>query len=212
MGRAAITRLNKLGAVIDISQLSKAAALEVIALSKTPVIASHSNVRALTNVSRNLSDEEIDALAAKGGVLHIAPFRGYLFDSTDPTLDQNIRAARRKAGLVEDNYYPFELYWEIDDPAAQQAFLSEVSSLLGPGSIDAMVNHIDYVVQRVGVDHVGIGTDFNHGSGIAGFNDASEALNITRALLERGYSEADIAKIWGGNFIRVWQASNQSGQ
>ncbi len=212
LGRAAITRLNKLGAVIDISQLSKAAALEVIALSKTPVIASHSNVRALTNVSRNLSDEEIDALAAKGGVLHIAPFRGYLFDSTDPTLDQNIRAARRKAGLVEDNYYPFELYWEIDDPAAQQAFLSEVSSLLGPGSIDAMVNHIDYVVQRVGVDHVGIGTDFNHGSGIAGFNDASEALNITRALLERGYSEADIAKIWGGNFIRVWQASNQSGQ
>lgn len=210
LGRAAVERINRLGGVLDISQLSKAAALEVIELSSTPVIASHSNVRALTNVSRNLSDEEIDALAAKGGVMHIAPFRGYLFDSTDPELDKNIRAARRKAGLVEDNYYPFELYWEIDDPAAQQAFLGEVSALLGPGSIEAVVNHIDYVVQRVGVEHVGIGTDFNHGSGIAGFNDASEAANITRALLDRGYSAEDIEKIWGGNFIRVLKASSQT--
>jgi membrane dipeptidase len=209
LGRAAISRLNKLGAVVDISQLSKAAALEVIALSTAPVIASHSNVRALTDVSRNLSDEEIDALAAKGGVIHIAPFRGYLFDSTDPQLDKDIRAARRKAGLKEDSYYPFELYWEMDDKVAQQAFLNEVSGLLGPGSIAAMVDHIDYIVQRVGVDHVGIGTDFNHGSGIVGFNDASEARGVTQGLLERGYSAADIEKIWGGNFLRVFaQAAN----
>ncbi|MFN3235626.1 MAG: dipeptidase [Pseudomonadales bacterium] len=210
LGRAAISRLNELGAVVDISQLSKAAALEVIALSKAPVIASHSNVRALTDVSRNLSDEEIDALAAKGGVIHIAPFRGYLFDSTDPQLDKDIRAARRKAGLKEDSYYPFELYWEMEDKAAQQAFLNEVSGLLGPGSIAAMVDHIDYIVQRVGVDHVGIGTDFNHGSGIVGFNDASEARGVTRGLLERGYSATDIEKIWGGNFLRVFeQAAKQ---
>ena len=206
-GRAAVDRLNELGAVIDISQLSKNAALEVIERSSAPVIASHSNVRALTDVSRNLSDEEIDALASKGGVLHIAPFRGYLFDSTDPQLDKDIRAARLKAGIKEDSYYPFELYWEIEDPEIQQAFLSEVSELLGPGSIPAMVNHIDYVVKRVGVDHVGIGTDFNHGSGVNGFNDASEALNVTKALMERGYSEDDIAKIWGGNFLRVFNAA-----
>lgn len=203
-GRLAIQKLNQLGAVIDISQLSKKAALEVIELSTAPVIASHSNVRALTDVSRNLSDEELDQLAAKGGVIHIAPFRGYLFDSTDPQLDKNIRAARIKAGIKEDNYYPFELYWEIADPEAQQAFLSEVSGLLGPGSIDAMVNHIDYVVQKVGVDHVGIGTDFNHGSGISGYNDASEAFNITQALLDRGYTEEEVGKIWGGNFLRVF--------
>lgn len=210
LGRAAISRLNELGAVVDISQLSKAAALEVIALSKAPVIASHSNVRALTDVSRNLSDEEIDALAAKGGVIHIAPFRGYLFDSTDPQLDKDIRAARRKAGLKEDSYYPFELYWEMEDKVAQQAFLNEVSGLLGPGSIAAMVDHIDYIVQRVGVDHVGIGTDFNHGSGIVGFNDASEARGVTQGLLERGYSAKDIEKIWGGNFLRVFeQAAKQ---
>ncbi len=208
-GKAVVTRLNQLGAVIDISQLSKNAAMQVIELSSAPVIASHSNVRALTDVSRNLSDEELDLLAKKGGVIHIAPFRGYLFDSTDPALDKNIRAARIKAGIKEDNYYPFELYWEIEDPEIQQAFLSEVSNLLGPGSIDAMVNHIDYVVQRVGIDHVGIGTDFNHGSGIAGYDDASEALNVTKALLDRGYSEEDVRKIWGENFLRVFAASSK---
>ena len=70
-----------------------------------------------------------------------------------------------------------------------------------------MIDHIDYIAKRIGVDHVGIGTDFNHGSGIEGFDDASEALNVTVELLKRGYSEEDIKKIWGGNFIRVWQAA-----
>jgi membrane dipeptidase len=138
-------------------------------------------------------------------VIHVAPFRGYLFDSSDPELDANIRAARRAAGVTEDYLYPFELYWEIDDPEAQAAFLGSVSELLGPGSLDDMLDHIDYIARRVGVDHVGIGTDFNHGSGITDFNDASEALNVTVGLLQRGYSAGDIEKIWGGNFIRVWR-------
>ncbi|MBT3869664.1 MAG: dipeptidase, partial [Gammaproteobacteria bacterium] len=80
-----------------------------------------------------------------------------------------------------------------------------VSELLGPGKIDDMLNHLDYIVERVGVDHVGIGTDFNHGSGIEGFADASEALNVTTALLARGYSAEEIEKIWGGNFLRVFR-------
>ena len=73
------------------------------------------------------------------------------------------------------------------------------------GSIDVMLNHLDYVVERVGIDHVGIGTDFNHGSGIEGYGDASEAANVTAALLERGYSQQEIEKIWGGNFLRVFR-------
>ena len=174
-------------------------------VSNSPVIASHSNVRALTDVSRNISDEELDALKANGGVIHIAPFRAYLFDSTDPALDQRIRAARVEAGLKEDYYYPFELYWEIEDPAAKAAFTGAISDILGPGSVDAMLNHVDYVVQRIGIDHVGIGTDFNHGSRVEGFKDASEALNVTVGLLKRGYSEAEIRKIWGENFVRVWR-------
>ena len=207
LGRLAIQRINALGGIVDISQLSKAAALQVLALSTTPVIASHSNVWHLSNVSRNLTDEEIDLIGENGGVIHIAPFRGYLFDSSNKELDGLIRVARQEAGIEEDYYYPFELYWEIDDAAVQTKFLSTVSELLGPGSMDDVLNHIDYVAQRIGVDHVGIGTDFNHGSDITGFDDASEALNVTKGLLARGYSQQDIEKIWGGNFIRVFAAA-----
>jgi membrane dipeptidase len=160
----------------------------------------------LSNVSRNLSDEEIDRIGQIGGVVHIAPFRGYLFDSSDKELDAGIRAVRRTAEIKEDYYYPFELYWEIEDEEVQQTFLNAVSELLGPGSIDDMLDHIDYVVKRIGIDHVGIGTDFNHGSGIGGFEDASDALNVTVALMERGYSQQDIEKIWGANFLRVFRA------
>jgi len=210
LGVSAIERINALGGVVDVSQLSKPATLQAITLSKAPVIASHSNVRALSDVSRNLSDEEIDRIGATGGVIHVAPFRGYLFDSTDKQLDANIRAARRAAGVTEDYLYPFELYWEIEDPQARAAFTGAISDLLGPGSLDVMLDHIDYIAKRIGVDHVGIGTDFNHGSRIAGFADASEALNVTVGLLERGYSASDIKKIWGENFLRVFRAAEKS--
>ncbi len=209
LGREAVRRINALGAVLDVSQLSKQATLELIALSKDPVIASHSNVRALTDVTRNLSDEEIDAIAAKGGVVHVSPFRGYLYDSNDPVLDANIRAARREAGITEDYYYPFELYWEIEDKDVKNKFVSAISALMGAGSIDALIDHIDYIAERVGIDHVGFGSDYNHGGGIAELKDASEAVNLTRRLLERGYSKEDINKFWGGNFLRVWQQAHQ---
>jgi membrane dipeptidase len=122
-------------------------------------------------------------------------------------MDSNIRAVRKESGIDEDYLYPFELYWEIDDIDLKKDFLTRISTLLGPIGLKEMVNHIDYIAKRIGVDHVGIGTDFNHGSGIEGFDDASEALNVTVELLKRGYSEEDIKKIWGGNFIRVWQAA-----
>ena len=204
-GRTAVQRFNELGAVIDISQLSTEAALEVISLSRKPVIASHSNARALTNVSRNLSDAEIRKLAQRGGVIHVAPFAGYLFDSQNPEIDAGIRTLRRKAGIDEDYLYPFELYWEIGDASVKTEFLTGVRGLLGPISLDTMLDHIDHIVGLVGVDHVGIGTDFNHGSGIPGYIDASDSLNVTLGLLQRGYSESQIGKIWGGNFLRVWR-------
>lgn len=207
LGKAAVERINALGGIIDISQLSSQAALQAIELSITPVIASHSNVRALTNVSRNLSNEEIDRIGETGGVIHVAPFRGYLFNSSDPNMDSNIRAVRKESGIDENYLYPFELYWEIDDIDLKKDFLTRISTLLGPIGLNEMIAHIDYIAKRIGVDHVGIGTDFNHGSGIEGFDDASEALNVTIELLKRGYSEDDIVKIWGGNFIRVWQAA-----
>ena len=210
LGKATVAKINALGGIMDISQLATEAAMQVMALSSTPVIASHSNVRALTNVSRNLSDPEIDRIGETGGVIHIAPFRGYLFDSADPDMDTNIRAVRKESGIEEDYLYPFELYWEIDDPAIRKDFLTRTSALLGPIGLGEMLDHVDYIVERIGVDHVGIGTDFNHGSGIIGFNDASEALNVTVELLKRGYTEDDITKIWGGNFIRVWRAAEKA--
>jgi membrane dipeptidase len=209
LGEAAIDRINALGAIVDVAQLSKAAMLQVLARTTAPVIASHSNVWALSNVRRNLQDEEIDRIGANGGVIHISSFKGYLFDSSDKVLDTDIRAARREAGIAEDYDYPFELYWEISDSAIQKTFLTSVSEILGPGSIEDMLNHIDYVVGRIGVDHVGIGTDFNHGSGIEGFSDASQALNVTIGLLRRGYTRREIEKIWGGNFVRVFREAER---
>ena len=167
-------------------------------------------MRALTDVTRNLSDEEIDRIGETGGVIHIAPFRGYLFDSSDSNMDKNIRAVRKESGIEENYLYPFELYWEIDDPAIRRDFLTRTNALLGPIGLNEMLDHVDYIVDRIGVDHVGIGTDFNHGSGIIGFNDASEALNVTLELLKRGYSKDDITKIWGGNFIRVWRTAEKA--
>jgi len=210
LGKAAIEKINGLGGIMDISQLSSQAALQAMDLSIAPVIASHSNVRALTDVSRNLSDEEIDRIGQTGGVIHVAPFRGYLFNSSDPDMDANIRAVRKDSGIDEDYLYPFELYWEIDDMTVKKDFLNRISTLLGPIGLREMLDHVDYIAKRIGVDHVGIGTDFNHGSGIEGFDDASEALNVTIALLKRGYSEEDIVKIWGGNFMRVWRAAEKA--
>jgi membrane dipeptidase len=210
LGEQAIKRVNALGGVVDVSQLSRQATLQVLKLSSAPVIASHSNVQALSNVRRNLSDEEIDRIGETGGVIHVAAFRGYLFDSSDQALDARIRHARLAAGLPEAYDYPYELYWELEGLEAQQAYVGTISDILGPGRIDDMLKHIDYIVARIGIDHVGIGNDFNHGGGIEGFEDASGALNVTAGLLAKGYSTADIRKIWGQNFLRVMRAAEQA--
>lgn len=203
LGRSAVARINELGGVIDVSQMSKNAALQTAALSTTPVIASHSGARALSNVTRNLSDEEIDLIGERGGVIHIAVFGAYLVDLSDPQLLERIIEVRLRHGLPEAWAYPYELYWELPDKAAQQAFLGEMKATLGTPDLDRLIDHIDYVAGRISVSHVGIGSDFNHGGGIEGFQEADEAGNLTAALLRRGYSPEDVTKIWGGNFLRV---------
>ena len=204
LGKAAIQRINELGAILDVSQMSKAATLQALQLSKAPIIASHSNVKSISDVNRNLSDEEIDLFGQKGGVIHLSPFRAYLLDYSDKALVERIKVARRAAGVDEVYSYPFELYWEIKDPAKKYAFLKSISDIIGPADVNNLIDHIDYIVKRIGVNHVGIGTDFNHGSGIDGFVDAADALNVTIGLVRRGYSSAAIEKIWGGNFLRVF--------
>lgn len=209
LGIAAIQRINDLGGIVDISQMSASASLQAISLSTAPVIASHSNIRSITNVSRNLSDLEIDNIADAGGVIHVAAFGAYLVDLSDPITLAEIIQVRVQHGLPEAYSYPYELYWELSDAKAKRAFLTEMRSVIGPGSIDDMLVHIDYIVARVGIDHVGIGNDFNHGSGIQGFADAADSENLTAALIEGGYSTADIQKIWGVNFLRVMKKAEQ---
>jgi membrane dipeptidase len=168
IGKQAVAKLNRLGVIIDISQLTPAGVLQVLELTKAPVIASHSDVRALVENTRTLSDRELDAIKANGGVVDVTPFNNYL-RRVPPGLDAEARAKLPRA------------------------------------TVSDLVDHIDYIVKRIGIDHVGIGTDFNHGAGIEGFDDESEAPNVTRELVRRGYSEAQIAKIWGGNFLRVFR-------
>ncbi|PCH63492.1 MAG: dipeptidase [SAR86 cluster bacterium] len=211
LGIAAIERINALGAVVDISQLSKAAALQVMRLSTSPVIASHSNAKSISDVTRNLSDEEIDLMGETGGVIHVAAFKGYLLNISEPEFIVELKRLRREAGISEEYNYPYELYWEIEDPADAAAYIAAASDLMGPATVDHMLDHIDYIVNRIGIDHVGIGNDFNHGSGIEGYDDASESENITIGLLNRGYSKSEIAKIWSGNFLRVLDAAATQG-
>ena len=203
LGRQAVQRIDALGGIVDVSQMSKAATLQAIDLSDTPIIATHSNAKQLSDVTRNLSDEEIDRIGETGGVIHIAAFSAYLVDLTSPDMRSAIRDVRLAAGLPETYSYPYELYWELDDEAEKISFLTNMRELVGREDVARMVDHVDYVAARIGIDHVGIGTDFNHGGGIVGFAEADSAQNVTEELLRRGYSPSDIEKIWGGNFLRV---------
>lgn len=203
LGREAIARIDALGGIVDVSQMSKAATLQAIELTQTPVIASHSGVRVLSDTTRNLSDEEIDRIGERGGVIHIAVFSAYLVDLSDPDLLQKIRDVRLVAGLPATYSYPYELYWELDDPAEKLQFLQNMRALVGQEDVARLVDHIDYVVDRIGIDHVGVGTDFNHGGGVVGFLEAQDAGSVTQELVDRGYSKEDIGKIWSGNFLRV---------
>lgn len=209
LGVAAVERIDTLGGLIDVSQMSKAATLQAIEIATLPVIASHSNAKALSDVTRNLSDEEIDRIGETGGVIHIAAFSAYLVDLSDPDLKASIRDVRLAAGLPETYSYPYELYWELKSDEEKMTFLTNMRALVGGETVSRMVDHIDYVVQRIGVDHVGIGSDFNHGGGIVGFEEASAALAVTEELVARGYTDDDINKIWGGNFLRVLNAAGK---
>jgi membrane dipeptidase len=209
LGVAAVKRIDELGGIIDVSQMSKAATLQAIEVATLPVIATHSNAKALSNVTRNLSDEEIDRIGETGGVVHIAAFSAYLVDLSDPDLQAQIRDVRLAAGLPETYSYPYELYWELKTDAEKLAFLTNMRALVGRETVSRMVDHIDYVVDRAGIDHVGIGTDFNHGGGIVGFEEADSAANVTAELVRRGYSDDEIGKIWGGNFLRVFAAASE---
>lgn len=205
LGRQAVARLNDLGVLIDVSQLSTDAFLETLRLTRAPVAATHSNVRALVDNTRNLSDAELDAIKANDGVVQVTPFNTYLLRLDAPTRER-VRAVRVKHGLSPEFRAGTDGYPTLAD-GPQQAFLDELATVQPRATVSDYADHIDYIARRIGWRHVGIGTDFDHGAGVTGFDSAAEAPNVTRELLRRGYTEEQVAAIWSGNFLRVLRAA-----
>ena len=199
-GKEVVKEMNRLGMIIDVSHISDKSFFDVLKVSQAPVMASHSSVRAIAHHKRNLSDEMIKALAAKGGVIQICLLDEYIKDP-DTT-----NVGYQKITELRKSYYS---RWDSLTDTQKAEFrkkrneLEEKYPVIMP-SVKDYVNHIDHVVKLVGVDYVGIGSDFDGGGGLADCADVSQFPNITKELISRGYSEKDIMKIWGGNFFRVF--------
>lgn len=200
-GAQVVTEMNRLGMIIDVSHVSDSTFYDVLRLSKAPVIASHSCARALCNNPRNLSDQMLQALAAKGGVVQICFMSDYL-KAIKPNPD---REAAIKA--LEEKYGPMS---ELKSPQKRRQYRTEYYEInekypREKATVQDVVDHIEHVIRIVGVDYVGIGTDVDGGGDISGCEDVSEMPNITIELVKRGHSEAEIRKIWGENFMRVFR-------
>ena len=204
-GRLAVARLNDLGVLIDVSQLSTPALLQTLELTRSPVAATHSNARALIDNGRNLSDAELDAIKANGGVVQLTPFNSYLVEP-DAAARERIAAVRAEHGLPAAFASANEGYGTLA-AGPQQAFLDALAPLLPRATVADYVAQIDYVARRIGWEHVGIGTDFDDVAGITGFDSEAEAPNVTAELLRRGYTPEQVEAIWSGNFLRVLRAA-----
>jgi membrane dipeptidase len=196
-----LNEMNRLGIIVDVSHISDSAFYQVVKLSKTPVIASHSNARALCNHPRNMTDGMIEVLANNGGVIHVNFYSGYLKLTENNTALTNKQISKYKkkwAHLLETENGRKEYERALSVIKNKPPVPPEVT-------IDDIINHIDYIVKLVGINHVGIGSDFDGGGGVSGLEDVSQLGNITSQLLKLGYSQKDIEKLWSGNFIRVFR-------
>ncbi len=205
LGKQAVAEMNRLGIIVDISQITKKAVLQAVELSKAPVVASHVGVKAKVDTGRNLTDEEMKAIAAKGGVVHIVAFPSYL---KGPSKEQEADLARIEKSFGLKTFTDAGSKLSKDQmPAFMKAMTEYRERWANAGaSVVDMADSIDYAVKLIGIDHVGIATDMEHGGGVIGYASAAEAPNLTKELVKRGYSERDIAKLWSGNFLRAWKA------
>lgn len=214
MGERVIAEMNRLGMMVDVSHPSKGAMLRAAELSKAPIIASHSAVRALCDHPRNMDDEMLKALAKTGGVIQMVGFASYIRTPKpdSPERVAALQALRKEFGLPEPSGGPGALQAAVNAlPAARRtqydARVADINTRLPAdrATVKDFVDHIDYAVKLIGIDHVGISSDFDGGGGLDGWNDASETFNVTLELVRRGYTEERIAKIWSGNLLRVME-------
>lgn len=200
-GEQVIRELNRLGVMVDVSHMSRKATLDAIRISRAPVIGSHSSMYALRAHPRNIDDEALEALAARGGVVQLVPLHSFLNDDP-PEADAAFIALFEEFG-IEGTWQARRL--RSDRRAEFERRYADLEERWPLATVSDFVDHIEHAVSRVGVDHVGIGTDFDGGGELTGWADASETLNLTVELLRRGYTEEQIRKIWGGNLLRVWR-------
>jgi microsomal dipeptidase-like Zn-dependent dipeptidase len=217
IGQQAVHRLNDLGVIIDVSQMSAKALQQVARLSRTPLVASHSAPRASVDIPRNLSDKDMQLIKDTGGVVQVVGFSQYLRPLSQPTQDK-LNALRARFDLPPLPNLAMALM--PGDPIitawSEQKFGQYASGLYAileaepKATLKDLGDAIDYTVRKIGIDHVGIASDFNEGGGVKGWDNVSEARNVTAELISRGYSQADIAKLWGGNFLRVWEQTQKA--
>ena len=217
LGISAVKELNRLGIMIDVSHPSKEAMMQMIALSQAPIIASHSSARALCDHSRNLDDDQLELMKENGGVVQTVAFGAYLNTKKNDARADYMKVLYQKvADSLQLEWHEFKDFPSLTE--AQKNALMEnypkvrtIAEELVAHKKDAppavnvsdFVDHIDHMVEVMGIDHVGISSDFDGGGGIEGWNDASESFNVTFELVKRGYTEEEIAKLWGGNLLRV---------
>ena len=226
LGRQVIEEMNLYGMLIDLSHPSKKANLEMLRLSKAPVIASHSSARALCDHSRNLDDELLMAIKENGGVVQTVAFKSYLntekFEERqkfDTAIGKEImdslgvawleRDSIRKLSAEDRSTYFGHLRQMVPIRKAKMKTMKDLPTGV---SVSDFVDHIDYMVDLIGIDHVGISSDFDGGGGIAGWEDASETFNVTLELVKRGYSEKEIEQLWSGNLLRALHQAQKVGQ
>jgi len=217
LGKEVIAEMNKWGIMIDVSHPSKEAMRQMIELTKAPIIASHSSARALCDHSRNLDDEQLGWLKENGGVVQTVAFKSYLNAEKNNARNEVLSDLREKVAdslgvkwlnrremraLDNNEMLAYrDARRKISDIVEEK--IATIDNFPAAVNVADFVDHIDYMVDRIGIDHVGISSDFDGGGGVEGWNDASETFNVTLELVRRGYSEEEISKIWSGNLLRV---------
>ena len=218
LGRKAIAEMNRLGIMIDLSHPSKESNMQALALTRAPVIASHSAARAVGDVSRNLDDEQLMALKENGGVVQTVAFRSYVnpeknqahrdaLDKLEKRVSEEmgfeLMGRRALFGLSDSDREAYDIAVRPVQEAIDARVDAEVNSIAPPVDVSDLADHIDYLVNLIGLEHVGISSDFDGGGGVEGWNDAAETFNVTLELVRRGYTEQQIGMLWSGNLLRV---------
>jgi len=206
-GKDVVREMNRLGMLIDVSHVSDKTMSDALDVSKAPVIASHSSARALTNQPRNIPDDLLRRIAKNGGVVQVNFYAAFIDADAIKTGAERDKRLKAQTDAIALKYK--------DDPErlAEEEDKLEAANPLPPTPISKLIDHIDHIVKVAGIDHVGIGADFDGANDFPeGAGDVSMLPNITYELLKRGYNEKDIRKILGENFLRVFAEAERVGR